>query len=61
MCHMARTSMDTIEEFYGDRTILEGLWPVLTSPVFFMWDFLKKCIHENNLQGIQQYMLMSCL
>jgi hypothetical protein len=54
---MART-MDMLEEFFGERTILEGFWPY-TSPDFFIWGFLKGCIYENNQQSIQQHILMS--
>jgi hypothetical protein len=49
--HAARSTMDMVHKFFGERIISKGLWPPrspdLSPPDFLLWCFLKDSVYRN--------------
>jgi hypothetical protein len=52
--HTAASAMVILHEFFGENVISKGLWPPrspdLTSPVFFLWSYLKDTLLEQYMR-----------
>lgn len=56
--HTAHSTMQKLEEYFGDRTISRGLWPArspdLSPPDFFLWGYLKAKVFWNGPKTIAE-------
>ncbi|KAJ4438538.1 hypothetical protein ANN_14485 [Periplaneta americana] len=55
-CHTSNESMELIASFFDDRIISRNLWPPrspdLTTPDFFLWDYLKDRVYATRPQTL---------
>jgi AraC-like DNA-binding protein len=56
--HTARTSMNHVRMYFGERVISKGLWPArspdLSPPDYFLWGYLKDKVYENGPRSLNE-------
>jgi hypothetical protein len=56
--HTAASTVEILHEFFGEKLISKGLWPLrspnLTSPYFFLWSYLKDAAYRSNPRDLKQ-------
>lgn len=55
--HTSHTTMNALEEFFGNRIISKNLWPPrspdLSPADFYLWGYLKERVYSNNPQTLE--------